>query len=86
MALRTTKSAVVFAAPFTLKAVNGEILPAGNYEVETDEEVIEGNERTIYRRVATLLFVRSGGTTRTVTVEPLDLAQALANDRSSKVE
>ncbi|WP_126174381.1 hypothetical protein [Altericroceibacterium xinjiangense] len=57
-----------------------ELHPAGTYDVDTDEEVIEGNERTVYLRVATLLHLRNGGTTQTVTVDPKDLEHALARD------
>lgn len=80
--IRTTKSSVTFRSAFQLKGLD-QPEPAGTYEVEVDEEIIEGNERTIYRRIATLLILRSGSTTRTVTVNPGDLESALAMDRAS---
>ena len=80
-ALRTTRSSVTFAAPFKLKAFEF-AEPAGTYAIETDEEIIEGNEHTVYRRVATLLYIRRGGTTRAVTIDPLDLEAALARARA----
>ncbi len=79
MALRTTKSTITFAAPFKLEGWE-EAQPAGRYDIETDEEVIEGNGRTIYRRVATLLILRSHGMTRTITVDPGQLEAALVRD------
>lgn len=79
MAIRTTRSQVTFKAPFTLAEVDG-LQPAGTYDVDTDEEVIEGNERTVYVRVATLIHLRNGGTTQTVTVDPKGLQAALALD------
>jgi len=79
MTLRTTRSTVNFTAPFTLKALAGP-QPAGLYDVETEEEIVEGNARTVYIRIATLLYVRSPGMTRTVTIDPDDLRRALAED------
>ncbi|NIJ35307.1 hypothetical protein [Sphingomonas oligoaromativorans] len=79
MTLRTIKSSIAFAAPFKLEGLEDE-QPAGRYDVETDEEIIEGNGQTIYRRVATLLILRSHGLTRTVTVTPAELEAALARD------
>lgn len=81
MALRTTASSVTFTRPFTLKGVEGRH-PAGVYEVETEEEIIETLHRTVYIRVATLLTIRSTGMTRTVTVDPKLLEAALAEDRA----
>ncbi len=79
MSLRTIKSSITFSAPFKLEGWE-EAQPAGRYDVETDEEVIEGNGRTIYRRVATLLIVRSRAMTQTITVDPSQLEAALARD------
>lgn len=80
MATRTTSSSVVFSHPFTLKGVEG-CQPAGTYDVDTEEEVIETLNRTVYRRVATLLIIRGIGITRTVTIDPADLLAALERDR-----
>jgi hypothetical protein len=79
MATRTTKSRVTFKAPFTLTGIDGE-QPAGSYDVETDEEAIEGNDHTVYRRVATIFYLTGGGVTRSCRVNPEDLAAALARD------
>jgi hypothetical protein len=56
--------------------------PAGTYEIETDEEAIECNDRTVYRRVATLLILKDAFQTRTVTIDPMSLEAALSVDRS----
>jgi hypothetical protein len=42
-----------------------------------------GIERTVYRRTATLLYLVSSGTIRTVNVDPSDLAAALVRDRAN---
>ena len=80
MALRSTRSSVTFTKAFDLKGAGGE-LPPGTYNVETDEEIIETISRTVYVRVATLLYVRSIGMTRSITIDPDELAAALDRDR-----
>ncbi len=77
--MRTTKTKVTFAHPFRITP-DGETYPAGLYDVETDEEEIAGNDRTVYVRVKTLLFVKAGGTTSVHTVDPAALADALVCD------
>jgi hypothetical protein len=76
---RTTRSTVTFAAPFKLEELD-EVQPAGTYDIDTIEQAFEGNERTVYVRVETLLYIRSAGTTRTVTVDPNGLDDALERD------
>jgi hypothetical protein len=80
--MRTSKSTVTFRAPFTLNEVTGE-LPAGTYDIEVDEEEIQGVERTGYRRVTTFLFAQSRRTTRTITVDPKHLDAALQRDAAA---
>jgi hypothetical protein len=81
MTIRTTKSTVTFRAPFLVKGM-AERQRAGTYDVETDEEALEGlNGRTAYRRVATLLILTEAGCTRTITVDPLSLENALDADK-----
>jgi len=75
MALRITKSHVTFDEPFKIKG-RDEILSAGSYDIETEEEIVEGNERTVYRRVATRLYVRGSGMTQAITVDAKDLETA----------
>ena len=53
---RTTKAIVAFARPFVLDGFDQE-LPAGNYVVETNEELIQGLSFPAYRRVSTTLYV-----------------------------
>lgn len=79
MSIRTTSSTATFASPFRLKGVD-ELLPPGTYRVETDEEGVEGNERTVFRRVATLFYVPTASGMRVCTVDADDLAAALASD------
>jgi len=77
---RTTKSTVTFQAPFFMPGLSGE-QAAGTYDIEIDEELIEGIERTAYRRVATLMYVTTRASTRTCAITAGDLAAALERDR-----
>jgi hypothetical protein len=55
MSIRSARKIVKFSNPFSIEGV-GRVLPAGNYEVVTDEELIEGVSFPIYRRVATMML------------------------------
>jgi len=79
MTIRTTRTTITFASPFRLKGV-GEMLPAGDYQVETDEEVLEGLDRNAFRRIATLLFVPTASGMRMCTVDGDELDAAVAAD------
>ncbi len=79
MTIVTHRSSVTFAAPFTVKGGEGQ-QPAGIYQIETDEEVIEGNDHVVRYRIATLMFIRRGQAIETWTIDPADLAAALARD------
>ena len=51
MTVRTTRTTISFSQPFKLRDVD-DIQPAGDYLLDTDEELIEGLSRLAYRRVA----------------------------------
>ena len=53
MTTRTSKKTVTFAHPFTLCDYE-EVFQPGTYDVETDEERLEGVSFEAYRRVQTL--------------------------------
>jgi hypothetical protein len=61
--------------------------PAGDYVVETDEELIEGPSTTAYRRVATWILLTTlpgrPGVGETIAVNPAELEQALAKDAAA---
>lgn len=77
---RTTKSSLHFKSPFRIGA-NAEIFPPGLYAVLTTEAVHEGNGRTVYRRISTVLMVVEGGRTRHCDVAPSDLDAAFQRDQ-----
>jgi hypothetical protein len=56
MTIRSRRETITFAHPFRIKGVDRS-LPAGAYEVITDEEMIEGLSFAAYRRVATMIVV-----------------------------
>jgi len=71
MTTRTNDRIVSFANPFLLKGVDRE-LPAGDYRVVTDEELIEGLSFPVYRRVSTMIFVpgQNASSFEMVTIDP----------------
>jgi len=73
MTIRTRKETVTFRRPFDLASFD-RTLPAGDYIVETDEELLEGFSFTAYRRVATLIHLHAlasvPGQTQTLTIDP----------------
>jgi hypothetical protein len=80
MPVRTIRTQVTFQSPFRLPEFDEE-QAAGTYDIDTDEEIIEGNERTAYVRVATLIHLRTPSSSRTVTIAPEGLEEALQRDR-----
>jgi hypothetical protein len=81
MSIRTTRKVVKFGNPFTIEGV-GRVLPAGNYEVVTDEELIEGLSFPVYRRVATTVLAptQTSHSIEMLTIDPRDLAAAVERD------
>lgn len=86
MAVRTTKKSVNFEAAFTLGDFD-EVLPSGIYEVETDEELLEGVSFPAYRRVRTVIHLPmptgNSQLTRALTIDPDDLEAAILRDRNA---
>jgi hypothetical protein len=83
---RTKRLMLTFRHPFSLKGVDRELAP-GEYEVVTDEELIEGLSFPVYRRVATLMFLpvdARRSTSEMVPVDPVDLAEAHARDSGTR--
>jgi hypothetical protein len=81
MFTRTRDKTWTFSKPFMLKGVD-RVLPAGDYRVSTDEELIEGLSFPAYRRVATMIFVSgpNGRSLEMVTIDPLELQAAQERD------
>ena len=83
MTTRTHRDSVVFIHPFLLKGIDRS-LPAGKYDIVTDEALIEGLSFPVYRRVSTMIFVpaqsHQASSVEMVAIDPLDLRAAQDRD------
>ncbi len=84
MTIRTIRRTIAFRRPFYLTGVD-RLLPPGDYNVVTDEELIEGLSFSAYHRISTVMFVpaQSGSAVEMVTIDPLNLEAALERDAAS---
>lgn len=82
MKMRSTRSIVRFANPFTLRGHTSS-LPGGDYEVIAEERLLPGHSFKAYRSTATHLVVRSAeGQTEMWGTSLEDLEDALARDHA----
>lgn len=83
MLTRTNRATVLFSDPFWLEGV-GRVLPAGSYDVVTEEELIEGLSFPAYRRLSTMMLVPGqasrAASVEMLTIDPLELAAAQERD------
>lgn len=74
---------MTFIYPFLLKGID-RTLPPGDYQVITDEELIDALSFPVYRRVSTMIFVPAqshrASSIEMVTIDPLDLQAAQDQD------
>jgi len=86
MTTRTKRVTMTFQYPFSLKGIERQLAP-GQYEVVTDEELIEELSFPVYRRVSTLIFLpaqaHKPSSIEMVNVDPADLAAAHARDKAT---
>ncbi|TPQ37553.1 hypothetical protein C2U70_10760 [Bradyrhizobium guangdongense] len=79
MSYRCRREVVTFNHPFRIKGID-RLLPAGAYEVATDEEEIEGLSFLAFRRIATMIKVPAEGsrglTMEVISIGPADLSDA----------
>jgi|SRR5579871_2611718 len=87
MTIRSRREVVTFRHPFQIRGVD-RLLPAGPYEVITDEEMIEGLSFASFRRVATMIVVPAatshGSTMEMISIGSVDLADAQRIDASTR--
>jgi hypothetical protein len=76
---RTTHRTVTFTRPFRLGGIDGVMAP-GKYEVDIDEEQIEGLTMVAWRRVATSIAISREGATQIHRIDPVDLDASLLRD------
>lgn len=82
MTVRTTKRTVSFARPFTLDDFS-EQFPAGQYAIETDEDLLDGMFFAAYLQGVTVMqrvAERRPGITEPTVINPFQLDAALALD------
>ncbi len=75
---RTRRRKLTFSRPFTLGGT-GRTLPPGEYELVTDEELIEELSFPVYRRIASWIMApaeNSIGATEMIPIDPAELAPA----------
>ena len=80
MLTRSQRTTIVFRRPFVLKGLDRPQL-AGTYDVETEEELLEGLSFTAYRRVLTTMTPQShapGTVMQALLVDPAELEKAQA--------
>lgn len=84
---RTVKQTVTFRHPFRLAGLE-DVLPAGEYLTETDEERLEGLSFPAYRKLRVLIHMprraSRPGVTETVSIDPVELEDALARDAAAE--
>jgi hypothetical protein len=80
---RSRRETLTFKHPFRIKGIDRQ-LPAGSYEVVTDEELIEGLSFPCFRRVATMIMVPGEPphhqSTEMLSISSIDLADAQQAD------
>jgi hypothetical protein len=86
MTIRSRSEMVTFRHPFQIRGVD-RLLPAGVYEVITDEEMIEGLSFASFRRVATMIMVPAvasrGSRMEMISIGSVDLSDAQRIDASA---
>jgi hypothetical protein len=82
MITRSRTEVLVFQKPFRIKGVD-RALPAGKYNLVTEEELLEGLSFPAYRRVRTTMLIpleRSASSFEMITVDPEDVSAAKKQD------
>ena len=82
MTTRTTGKTVRFHHAFTMAGSDGSY-PAGEYLVQTDEELLEQMSFPAWKRVATTILLQDGATTRSLLIDPAELERMLERDATA---
>ena len=84
MTIRSRRETVTFRHPFRIHGIE-RVLPAGAYQVIADEETIDSETFSAWRRVGTAIIVPVEGVLGSVemlSIRAIDLADAQATDAS----
>jgi hypothetical protein len=86
MTTRSRRETITFKHSFRINGIDRS-LPPGDYEVITDEEMIEGLSFAAYRRVATMIVVPAASprnlTMEMISIGSVDLSDAQRIDAST---
>ena len=86
MTTRSRMETMTFKQPFRIKGVE-RTLPAGTYEIISEDELIEGLSFPCYRRVSTFIMAPAAppyqSSTEMIAIAALDLADAQRIDASA---
>ena len=89
MTTRSRRETLTFRQPFRIKGID-RLLAPGDYEVVTDEEMIEGLSFSSFRRVATLIMVPGApphaSSMEMISINSVDLADAQRDDAMASRE
>lgn len=79
MTIRSKRETVHFKHPFHIKGIERQLAP-GDYEIVTDDEMLEGLSFPAFRRIATMILVPGAppraSTMEMVGIRAVDLADA----------
>jgi hypothetical protein len=87
--IRSHTETLVFDGPFRLTGLD-RLLPAGRYDVLTDEEMIEDLSFPCFRRVSTVIMVPGewpfASAVEMIATSPTELSLAQGNDKAASSE
>ena len=88
MTTRSRMETMIFRHPFRIKGID-RMLPAGTYEIISEDELIEGLSFPCYRRVSTFIMAPAAppyqSSTEMIAIAAIDLAEACQIDASAAI-
>jgi hypothetical protein len=84
MTIRSRRESVTFRHPFRIHGIE-RLLPAGRYDLIADEETIEAETFSAWRRIGTTIILpaeQAGDAMQMLSIHVLDLADARRIDAS----
>jgi hypothetical protein len=79
MRVLNRKETVTFKNEFRLRNL-GQTFPAGQYTIETIDEILEGMSFLVFRRRHTIIHLPKADTVKKLQIDPNDLGKALEAD------
>ena len=85
MQSRTTHSHVTFRRPFQFVGMEG-LAPAGRYKISLEEEQLDSLTVEAWRQTSVTLQIASAGGTDYLSLDPMDLRDALLRDSDDSID